>query len=151
MIDGIFETHLNVRDLEKSVHFYKDILGLTLAYTQPERNRAFFWVGGEGKAMLGLWQKEPSQVLRQHFAFQVSLQNMRKAVSYLQEKGIQTHNFLNDDSAELYVFGWMPAVSVYFTDPDGHTLEFISMLPDRPRSDLGMVPWNTWEQLQGRA
>ena len=151
MIDGIFETHLNVRDLEKSVHFYKDILGLTLAYTQSERDRAFFWVGGEGKAMLGLWQKEPSQVLRQHFAFQVSLQNMRKAVSYLQEKGIQTHNFLNDDSAELYVFGWMPAVSVYFTDPDGHTLEFISMLPDRPRSDLGMVPWNTWEQLQGRA
>ncbi|WP_018883946.1 VOC family protein [Paenibacillus massiliensis] len=151
MIDGIFETHLNVRDLEKSVHFYNDILGLTLAYTQPERNRAFFWVGGEGKAMLGLWQKESSQVLRQHFAFQVSLQNMRKAVSYLQEKGIQTHNFLNDDSAELYVFGWMPAVSVYFTDPDGHTLEFISMLPDRPRSDLGMVPWNTWEQLQGRA
>ncbi|MMZ68775.1 hypothetical protein D1872_315060 [compost metagenome] len=101
--------------------------------------------------MLGLWQKEPSQVLRQHFAFQVSLQNMRKAVSYLQEKGIQTHNFLNDDSAELYVFGWMPAVSVYFTDPDGHTLEFISMLSDRPRADLGMVSWNTWEQLQGRA
>ena len=66
-------------------------------------------------------------------------------------KGIKTHNFLDDDIGELYVFGWMPAVSVYFKDPDGHSLEFISMLPDEAKPELGMVPWSTWEKMHGRA
>lgn len=100
--------------------------------------------------MLGLWQKEPANVQRQHFAFHVSLEDMNQAVSYLEAKGITTRNFLDDDIGELYVFGWMPAVSVYFTDPDGHSLEFISMLPDEAKPELGMVPWSTWERMHGR-
>jgi hypothetical protein len=44
----------------------------------------------------------------------------------------------------------MPAVSVYFTDPDGHSLEFISMLPDEAKPELGMVPWSEWEKMHGR-
>lgn len=26
------------------------------------------------------------------------------------------------------VFGWMPAMEIYFNDPDGHVLEFIAIL-----------------------
>lgn len=150
MIKGIFETHLNVTDLERSHHFYEQIIGLQHAYGQKERGNSFYWIGGEGNAMLGLWQKGPSEVQRQHFAFQVSLEDMKQAVTYLEDKGINTHNFQDDDIGEVYVFGWMPAVSVYFTDPDGHSLEFISMLPDEAKPELGMVPWSEWEKMHGR-
>ncbi len=46
------------------------------------------------------------------------------------------------------MLSWMPAASVYFDDPDGHSLEFITMLPDRPRPELGMIPLSEWRSLQ---
>ncbi|WP_419885417.1 VOC family protein [Paenibacillus sp. B-A-8] len=70
---------------------------------------------------------------------------MKQSVTYLKAKGIETSNFLDDEKEQLYVFGWMPAVSVYFRDPDGHSLEFLAVLPDLPRPELGIVPWNEWE------
>lgn len=57
MITGIFETHLNVTDLERSHHFYETVLGLPHAYGQKERGNSFYWIGGKGNAMLGLWQR----------------------------------------------------------------------------------------------
>ena len=42
---GLFETHLNVRDLEKSIAFYRDVMGLELAYDLEARRVAFFWIG----------------------------------------------------------------------------------------------------------
>lgn len=41
-ISGIFETHLTVRNLDRSIAFYHDMLGLTLARHYAERNVAFF-------------------------------------------------------------------------------------------------------------
>lgn len=37
------------------------------------------------------------------------------------------------------VFGWMPAIAIYFRDPDGHSLELIAMLPQPPQLALGVV------------
>ena len=34
---GLFETHLTVSDLERAVAFYRDVVGLALAYELPER------------------------------------------------------------------------------------------------------------------
>ena len=45
---------------------------------------------------------------------------------------------------EPVVIGWMPAASVFFTDPDGHLLEFLAMLPDQPRAEVGVVPYSEW-------
>ncbi len=45
-IEGLFETHISVRDLERSIAFYRDLVGLELGIVQPERRAAFFWVGG---------------------------------------------------------------------------------------------------------
>jgi len=42
------------------------------------------------------------------------------------------------------VLAWMPAAAVYFRDPDNNLLEFITMLPDPPRPDLGVLPWSDW-------
>jgi catechol-2,3-dioxygenase len=41
----------------------------------------------------------------------------------------------------------MPAASLYFDDPDGNMLEFISMLPDAPQPELGVVSWSRWKQI----
>jgi hypothetical protein len=38
----------------------------------------------------------------------------------------------------------MPAASVFFHDPDGHLLEYLAMLPHRPRPEAGMVPYGEW-------
>ena len=149
MINGLFETHINVSDLSRSSGFYEHILGLKLAYEDSRKCR-FYWLGERGKAMLGIWEKEPSEVVRQHLAFETSLENMKSIVPWLKKRGLKAHNFLDDGTEDLFVFGWMPAVSVYFSDPDGHSLEFISMLPDEPQPDLGIVSWVEWEKSHGR-
>ena len=42
------------------------------------------------------------------------------------------------------MIGWMPAATQYFRDPDGHLLEYLAMLDEKPRADLGIVPWSEW-------
>jgi lactoylglutathione lyase len=45
----------------------------------------------------------------------------------------------------------MPALSVYFKDPDGHSLEFISLLNDAANAEFGVNPLSQWkEQNQSR-
>ena len=53
-ISGIFETHLTVRNLDRSIHFYRDRLGPTLARKYAKRNVAFFWADQKADGMLGL-------------------------------------------------------------------------------------------------
>jgi len=56
LIQGLFETHLTVRNLETSIAFYQDAVGLELAYLLSERRVAFFWIGAPGQSMLGVWE-----------------------------------------------------------------------------------------------
>ena len=42
----------------------------------------------------------------------------------------------------------MPAISLYFTDPDGHLLEYLAMLPQEPSPDIGVVPYSQWQAMQ---
>jgi hypothetical protein len=36
-----------------------------------------------------------------------------------------------------------------FRDPNNNLLEFITMLPDEPRPDLGVLPWSDWIRRKG--
>jgi lactoylglutathione lyase len=150
MIRGLFETHINVADLERSAAFYEEILGLPLGHHEAARRANFYWLGGYGKAMLGVWEVDPAELRREHFAFDTDMEGFKAAIANLKAKGVDTRNFKGDDQPHLYVIAWMPAVSIYFADPDGHSLEYLTMLPDEPRPDLGLVPWEEWEQLHGR-
>lgn len=51
-VQGLFETHLTVRDVRQSVRFYRDVVGLSVALDLPERNAAFMWIGEPGRSML---------------------------------------------------------------------------------------------------
>jgi catechol 2,3-dioxygenase-like lactoylglutathione lyase family enzyme len=147
-IRGLFEAHLTVSDLDRSIAFYRDVLGLPLAYRLAARNVAFFWVPSSDKAMLGLWCIGTSPLrLRLHIAFDVALPRVFESVAALRRAGITPRSGGGDQPIEEpVVLAWMPAASVYFDDPDGHSLEFISMLDETPRPELGRVSWSEWRR-----
>jgi lactoylglutathione lyase len=118
-IRSLFETHLTVAGLPQSMAFYGGVLGLELARVFPERQVAFYWIGGPGKAMLGLWGTGSGPLrMKLHLAFGVDLGDL----------------------------AWMPAAAVYFEDPDGHQLEFLAMLSDAPRPEWGVLAWTDWRR-----
>lgn len=149
MIKGLFETHINVASLERSMKFYGDVLGLHLGAYDERRRVAFYWLGDWGEAMIGVWEKPAGQVFPQHYAFRCGVDDvLNHSVSYLKQRGLGFYNFLHDGSERPMVFGWMPAIAIYFDDPDGHSLEFIAMLPGKPQPEIGIVPYDEWKALQ---
>ncbi|RTR28348.1 VOC family protein [Deinococcus radiophilus] len=145
MIAGLFETHLKVADLKRSEHFYGEVLGLELAHRDETRPITFYWLGGRGEAMLGLWEEAPENIQRQHFAFRSTVPEVLRAPAWLRERGLTPRNFLNDGTDQPMVFAWTPAIAIYFTDPDGHSLEFIAMLGGGPRPELGVISLEEWQ------
>ncbi len=144
-VGGLFEAHLTVSDLSRSVAFYREIVGLSLAYELPERDAAFFWLGPPGEAMLGLWALGSAPVaLSLHVAFRASLEDVLSACERLRSLGVVPLSFFATETSEPSVIGWMPAAAVYFRDPDGHLLEYLAMLDAEPRPDRGILPWSEW-------
>src|SRR4051812_47574633 len=142
---GLFETHLTVSDLDRSVTFYRDIVGLSLALEVPERGAAFFWIGGTGESMLGLWSLGSAPLgLTLHVAFKAPLAGVLGACDRLRALGVTPLSFFATETDEPSVIGWMPAAAVYLRDPDGHLLEYLAMLDEQPRPDRGIVPWSEW-------
>ena len=148
-IHGLFETHLTVSDLQRSITFYRDIVGLELALEVSERNAAFFWVGNNAsrRSMLGLWSVGTAPIgLNLHIAFEVAaINDLLDAPKRLKDNGIIPLSFFGEESLEPSVIGWMPAAAVYFRDPDGHLMEYLTMLDDKERrAELGIVSWSEW-------
>ena len=145
-IRGLFETHLTVSDLERSIAFYGGTLGLELAHRDIARKVAFYWMGGRGETMLGLWEVEASpQRMSLHIAFKVDLPDLLDAPRRLRAANITPLDFWGKSSEEVTVLGWMPAASVYFQDPDGNLLEYLTILSEPPRPELGVVGWSRWK------
>jgi catechol 2,3-dioxygenase-like lactoylglutathione lyase family enzyme len=147
-IEGLWETHLTVSHLDRSIAFYRDVIGLEFAHLVPERGAAFFWIGRPRQAMLGLWSIGTSPLaLRLHFAFQVTIDTAIASVAALRDAGLQPRSGGREPIDEPEVIPWVPAASVYFDDPDGHSLEYIAMLPEPPRPDLGRMPLSRWRAM----
>jgi lactoylglutathione lyase len=144
-VDGLFETHLTVADIGRSVAFYTEVVGLTIAADVPDRDAAFLWIGSPGEAMLGPWSIGSAPIgLNLHVAFRTTPAEVRLACERLRALGVTPLDFFGDETDEPSVIGWMPAIAVYFRDPDGHLLEFLAMLEQPPLPDLGVVPWSHW-------
>ncbi|MES2651528.1 MAG: VOC family protein [Bacteroidota bacterium] len=149
MIKGLFETHVFVEDLERSIDFYKNVLGLTECGYNDERRIAFFWVGEPKQAMLGLWEKPKEEIDIRHFAFNCEVEDiLHKSVDFLKSRGLKPYNFLKDGTEKPMVFAWMPAIAIYFKDPDGHDLEFIAILAGDAKPELGVISYEEWMENQ---
>ena len=147
MIKGIYETHINVENLEASIEFYQNVLGLEKCGYNDERRIAFFWVGKPQEYMLGLWEKPKSEIVKMHFAFRCDKDDiLNNSISFLKERNLKPYNFLKDNKEIPMVFSWMPALAIYFDDPDGHCLEFISILEGQPKPELGIITFDEWER-----
>ncbi len=144
----LYETHVPVASTATSAKFYTEIVGLEFAYRAPDRDIVFLFIGTDKRSMLGLWGptteygRDPH---RCHFAMAVSLSELLAVGRRLNERGVSTRNFAGEQTTEPSVIGWMPSAQLYFEDPDGHSLEFITVLDDPP--DPGFHgPLSAWRR-----
>ena len=144
-VRGLFETHLTVRDVSRSVAFYRGVVGLSVALELPERDAAFLWIGERGRSMLGLWGIGSAvNTMTLHIAFDVAVDDVLAAPQRLRTQDVTPLSFFGAETDEPDVLAWMPAAAVYFEDPDGHLLEYLAMLDQEPRPAAGIVSWSEW-------
>ncbi len=101
MIKGLYESHLPVRSLERSIPFYES-LGLKL-YKRYE-DTAFFWIVEE-QSWLGLWEgeeyKTPYHPSLRHIAFQVDFEFLHTSIKWLKDRNITPVPFSNRTPLDL--------------------------------------------------
>ena len=147
----LYETHLPVKSTAASQRFYVDVVGLEFAYRDPTRDAVFLWIGSNRRSMLGLWGPSTtrgSDFHKCHFAMAVSLPELLAAGKRLNDLGVCTRNFPGEETVEPSVMGWMPSAQLYFSDPDDHSLEYITLLNDPPGPDF-IGPLSTWQRRSG--
>ena len=112
-IRGLYEVAIPVKDLSRAEPFYRDVLGLEEGLRDERRNWLFLRAGGQ--AGMIVLQENKGDWPSQHFAFTVDEADIERAATLLRERGVETQGPVFHQ--------WMPAKSVYFSDPDGHALE----------------------------
>ncbi len=148
----LYETHIPVADTKIAERFYREIVGLPFAYRDPTRDIVFLWADLKEKGMIGLWGPNTAYGSQNganrkcHVAFAVRLDQLIDAIKKLTENGIDTFGFGGNKTDEPSVIGWMPSAQIYFRDPDGHMLEFISILPEHPNPSFN-GSYSEWKKL----
>ena len=112
-IRGVYEVAIRVKELARSEAFYRDVLGLEEGLRDERRPWLFLRAGGQD-GMIVL-QEDKGEWPMQHVAFTVDEADIDRAADELRERGV--------DVRGPVFHAWMPAKSVYFSDPDGHGLE----------------------------
>ena len=116
---GIDHVALSVRDIERSIQWYIDVLGF-------ETQHQGMWDGvptfiGKGNTALALFPVRETEnrmapcraaITMLHLAFRTDRANFLKAQKELEQRGIKFH-FQDHEISH----------SIYFRDPDGHELE----------------------------
>ncbi|WP_299742041.1 VOC family protein [uncultured Rossellomorea sp.] len=147
MIKGLYEAHLPVSDMGKSIDFYQK-LGLEVAY--ESENVSFVWIE-KGKSWLGLWEADqvniPYHASIRHIAFHVETEDMIEAKGWLKKRGIEVREaFGFSPERQPLVLPNNPQAHacLYFHDPDGNSLEFIAPLRLDHEEDFKMMTLEDW-------
>jgi catechol 2,3-dioxygenase-like lactoylglutathione lyase family enzyme len=118
-VEGIDHIALAVSDVERSVAWYKEVLGLERRY--EEAWGSYPAMVGVGTTSIALFPVDGTEVkpspgrnvlAMRHFAFRADRANFDRARRELSQRGIpleQQHHGVSE--------------SIYFRDPDGHEVE----------------------------
>ena len=149
---GLYEVHLPVTDMDRSVDFYVGKLGFEHSFGERGGPSALLlYTDGESRWMLGLFRVDTvahRQAAENHISFRVAENDVDRMIPYLRERGIEPVHPprapVQGPMHEPIVHGWMPAAAVFFQDPDGHLLELIAELTDAPRPDVFYQALHEW-------
>ena len=167
---GVNHLALVVKDMARTVSFYRDVLGMPLVKTLDLPGGvgqhfffdigngdclAFFWFKGAPDAQPGISSPmglptDPgffsAHGSMSHIAFAVPPEKFDDYCQKLAAKGVRTSPVLNHDHSPLQV---SPTVtddvfvrSIYFSDPDGICLEFACWMRDFTPDDVAHDPVN---------
>ncbi|WP_067844363.1 VOC family protein [Amphibacillus sediminis] len=149
MILGLYEAHLPVSDLKRSIAYYTK-LGLTFSHSHDDK-LAFFWIE-KNKSWLGLWETDKVELEYhpsiRHIAFEVSLDGLKEAILWLNERGYEAREAFGFEPIEPFVMAHhgIAHAKIHFNDPDGNSLEFICKLPN-PKNITKQMYLSEWEKL----
>ncbi len=163
---GINHLALVCKDMARTVHFYRDILGMPLVKTlnlPGDRGQHFFFDVGNGDCIAFFWfptapdhhpgiaapKALPTQGdfitangSMNHVAINVPVEKFDEYHEKLKAKGLNPTIILNHDHSPTQV---SPTVtddvyvrSIYFTDPDGICLEFAAWTREFTESDVNV-------------
>jgi catechol 2,3-dioxygenase-like lactoylglutathione lyase family enzyme len=165
---GINHLALVCRDMEKTVDFYTNVLGMPLVKTIElpfDMGQHFFFDIGNGDSLAFFWfpnAPEPAPGVASprtlpgggelvtaiasmnHVAFDVPPEKIDEYLDKLRAKGIEAADIMNHDDSE---FGVSKEVhegtfvrSIYFFDPDGILLEFAAWTRELGDGDVRHAP-----------
>jgi catechol 2,3-dioxygenase-like lactoylglutathione lyase family enzyme len=124
---GIAHFTIPVSDIEKSVAFYTDIVGLELIRAHP--GLIAFLRAGKDNVVLAKCEVPPKPVkpsaerMNVHHAFIVETRDFEDSLRFLAEKGID----VIDKDERMIPGAVFQGRSAYFYDPDGNILEIIDL------------------------
>jgi catechol 2,3-dioxygenase-like lactoylglutathione lyase family enzyme len=113
---GIQEIAFEVKNLEQSIAFYRDVLGLPLYSRGPQQ--AWFSVGDQQLALFTRGRAGSGQ----HFAFLIPPEKAEQARRALVSHGFPEETMQQDDG-----------LSVYVRDPDGNKIELYGRREQRKK------------------
>ena len=118
-IEGIDHVALTVRDLEASIVWYQEVLGLERPHNAWNNNPAVLCAGDTCVALFAARTDNPADtpdvsrtIVMKHLAFRVDRPNFEAAQTTLRVKGIE-FEFADHEISH----------SIYFNDLSGHLLE----------------------------
>lgn len=115
---------LNVTDLERSIAFYRAVLGVQVTHEGTDAERRYALMGRDGRLVVTLWQQSTGTFATaspglHHLSFEVgTLDEVRATERRLRELGTE---FAYDGIVPLSEGS--DSGGIFFTDPDGIRLE----------------------------
>jgi catechol 2,3-dioxygenase-like lactoylglutathione lyase family enzyme len=129
-IKGLGEVSIRVKDLDAMHRFYEDVVGLDVlrrdesfvffkiaeGYDGHSQNLALFDTTNRAFLETKSQQLSPEQTTLHHIALNVSLDDFEPERRRLEGLGLNVHATVHE---------WLHVRSLYFSDPEGNTLEFV--------------------------
>ena len=117
----IGQLHVSVTDVDRSVAFYRDVLGIPFLFRVPGQPMAFFDCDGV-RLYLGVPESEE---YRARGMLYFSVDDIESAHRVLTERGVSfrdgPHLVHRTEGSELHM--------AFFTDPDGNNLALMAEVP----------------------